>query len=119
MGPPAERLYAVEPVGVEMMSPSARNDETNHPATDTFMMMMRASALLCDHGVVEHAMRSAVAIGSGDAHVERDARFDVEVSLEHPFEDRGKFFDPHLGEKSERPHVHAEDRDVPRCVTGD
>ena len=23
-GPPAERLYAVDPVGVEMMSPSAR-----------------------------------------------------------------------------------------------
>src|SRR6185503_4886701 len=29
-GPPADKLYAVEPVGVEMIRPSARNELTNN-----------------------------------------------------------------------------------------
>ncbi len=43
-GPPAERLYAVEPVGVETMRPSARNELTNWPLKNASISMMRASA---------------------------------------------------------------------------
>ena len=44
MGPPADRQYAVEPVGVETMSPSARYAVANWPATETSRLMMRLIA---------------------------------------------------------------------------
>ena len=46
IGPPAERLYAVDPVGVATIKPSARKLETNAPETVTRISTMRASALL-------------------------------------------------------------------------
>src|SRR5262247_2342447 len=44
IGPPADSEYAVEPVGVEMMSPSARYPVANWPSTDTARLMMRLMA---------------------------------------------------------------------------
>src|SRR6185436_10241214 len=43
-GPPAERLYAVEPVGVETIRPSARNELTNWLLKNVSISMIRASA---------------------------------------------------------------------------
>jgi len=44
IGPPAARLYAVEPVGEETIRPSARNVDTNSPSIETCSSMMRESA---------------------------------------------------------------------------
>ena len=44
MGPPAERLYAVEPVGVDTMTPSARNSATGLPSSAMRKVEIRASA---------------------------------------------------------------------------
>ncbi len=46
IGPPAERLYAVDPVGVATMTPSARNRATGFPATETENVEIRAIASL-------------------------------------------------------------------------
>ena len=45
MGPPAERLYAVDPVAVATISPSARNRATNWFPTETDKSRMPESAL--------------------------------------------------------------------------
>src|SRR5947207_9459168 len=41
IGPPADSEYAVDPVGVEMMRPSARYAVAYSPSTDTARLMMR------------------------------------------------------------------------------
>src|SRR4029079_2547765 len=43
-GPPAQRLYAVDPVGVETIRPSARNELTNWLLRNVSSSMIRASA---------------------------------------------------------------------------
>src|SRR3954451_24896258 len=44
MGPPADSEYAVDPVGVEMMRPSALYAHMNCPSTCVSRSIMRASA---------------------------------------------------------------------------
>src|ERR1019366_3605189 len=42
IGPPADRLYAVDPVGVDRITPSARNTATGWPSIETEKSAMRA-----------------------------------------------------------------------------
>ncbi len=44
MGPPAARLYAVDPVALAMIRPSALTRVTNRPLTDTDNSIIRDSA---------------------------------------------------------------------------
>ena len=46
-GPPADRLYAVEPVGVENTMPSAAYVATGSPFADTLRPTTRAKPPLC------------------------------------------------------------------------
>src|ERR1043166_7602274 len=47
IGPPADIEYAVEPVGVLTMIPSAEYCATSSPSTDTLMRTTRATPPLC------------------------------------------------------------------------
>src|SRR3954453_2146187 len=47
IGPPADIEYAVEPVGVLTMMPSAEYCATSSPSTDTFSRTTRATPPLC------------------------------------------------------------------------
>ena len=60
-------------------------------------------------------------IASRTAHgdVKGHALFAVVVSRQHALQHFLEFVDAHLGEKPERAHVHAEDGNVFRRVTGD
>src|SRR5581483_69189 len=93
-----------------------RHEKSGHVELDLDDARERA---LVDRGIVQYAEGAIVAPRPVDADVERDARLQAEVAVQHTIEDAGELLDPNLGEKSEGSHVDAEDGDVFRCMSGD
>ncbi len=111
MGPRADRLYAVEPVGVATSRPSAgvgdegpSRDRRRHPDGV-------AGHRLLDDGFVEHD-DAAVGWGSGPFYcdVEGDAFLEAEGAGEETFQGVLEAVGFDLGEIAQAPEVHTEHR---------
>ena len=112
MGPPAERLYAVVPVGLAMMRPSALTRIMNSPSTETDSSMMRESAPCVTTTSLSTTRSTSRRAPGVDANVQHHALFDLRRAVHGGFQRRKDLRQRHLGQESQAAEIDAEDRDV-------
>ena len=116
IGPPAARLYAVDPVGVAMISPSARTRVTRPSPTRHGQVDQTRTRALVDDDVVQRDFAGRRRRGPQRRRAKHQALFDVSMARERRLERGIELGERHLGEKAEAAEIDAENRNRQACA---
>jgi hypothetical protein len=112
IGPPAARLYAVDPVGVATISPSAFTRVTNSSPTKTERSVIRARAALVIIDVVQRDMVRQRLAGAHRRRPEHHPGFHARRAVERRLERWIEFRESRFREEPEAAEIDTENRHV-------